>query len=85
MWKNCSDDTGDFPKLNKMEENDIEGASETQLARSLTVFSNWMPIESNPGLDGKKSLVRFHKLCRRLLERFLLCWKGKKILLPVRY
>ena len=36
VWNNLSDDTGAFPKLNKMEKNYIEGASGTQLARSLT-------------------------------------------------
>ena len=54
MWNNLSDYTRAFPDMNKMEKNYIEGASGTQLARSVTVFSTWMIIESNPGLDGQK-------------------------------
>ena len=68
MWNNCSDDTGAFPKLNKMEKNDIEGASGKQLATSLIVFSIWMLSEPKPGLDGQKHLVGVYKSCRRLLE-----------------
>ena len=35
MWNNFSDDTGAFPKLKKMEENDIEGANGMQLVTSI--------------------------------------------------
>ena len=54
MWNNFSDNTGDFPKINNMEKDYVEGASGTHLEISLTVFSTWMLSESNPGLDGKK-------------------------------
>ena len=57
MWNDCSDNTGAFTKLNKMEKNDIGGASGTQLATSITVFSTWILSEPNLGLDGKKSLI----------------------------
>ena len=63
MWNYFSDDTGAFPKTNKMEKNGIEGASGTQLARSLTVFSTWVLSESKPGLDGQNNLVGVQKSC----------------------
>ena len=63
MWNNFSDKTRAFPKLNNMEKNDIEGASGTQLARSLTIFSSWMLSELNPGLDGQNILVGVQKSC----------------------
>ena len=55
MWNDCLDDTGDFPKLNKTEKNDIEGASGAQLEISPTVLSTWMLSESKPALYGKTS------------------------------
>ena len=54
MWNDCSDDTRDFPNIIKIDKNDIEGASETQLATSHTVFSTWMLSQSRTALDGKK-------------------------------
>ena len=54
MWNDWSDNIGAFTKLNNMEKNDIEGTSGTNLARSLTVFSNCMLSECNPYLDGKR-------------------------------
>ena len=54
MWNDFSDDTGAFRKLNKMEINDIQDASGTPLAISLTVISTWILSESKPALDGKK-------------------------------
>ena len=42
MWNYCSDDTVVFPKLNKMEKNDIDGESGAQLITSINVFSTWM-------------------------------------------
>ena len=42
MWNDWSYDTGDFPKLNKTEKIDIEGASGTKLLTSLNVFSTSM-------------------------------------------
>ena len=77
MWNNCSDDTGAFTQLNKMEKNDIEGESGTQLAISITVFSTCILSESKTDLVGKKSLVGVQKSYQRLLERFVLCWKRK--------
>ena len=68
MWNNCSDNTRDFPNINNMEKNDIEGASGAQLATSLTVFSNWMLSKSKPGLYGQKSIVGFQESYLRLLE-----------------
>ena len=56
MWNDLADDTGDFPKLNKIDKIYIEGSSGTQLERSITVFSNWMMSESQPGLDHPKKL-----------------------------
>ena len=46
MWNYCSGDTGDFPKLSKMEINNIKGASGTKLVTSLNVFSTWMLSKS---------------------------------------
>ena len=42
MWKDFSDDTGAFLKLNNMERNDVEGASGKQLAKGLN-FVGWRP------------------------------------------
>ena len=75
MWNCCSDDNGSFFNLNKIDKNDIKGASGTHLARRLTVFSNYMLSESKTDLDGLKSLVGFHHSCRTLLEQFVLCCK----------
>ena len=58
MWNDCSNNIGAFPKMNKTKKTYTEGATGTQLAIRLIVFSNWMLIESKPGLDGKKSLFR---------------------------
>ena len=77
MWHHCSDDTGVFPKMNKMEENEIEGAGGMKLARNITIFSTWILIELKPGLDVQKILVGVQKSCRRILESFVLYWKGK--------
>ena len=54
MCNSCIDSTRDFTKLNNMEKHYIKCASGTQLSISLTVFSTWMLIESNPGLDDKE-------------------------------
>ena len=76
MLKDCSDDTGAFTNLNKMEKDDMEGASGTQLARSLTVFSTWIMSESKPGLDGKNVLSE----SRSHVEDYWnnLCYVGKE-------
>ena len=76
MWNDCSYDTGAFTKLNQMEKNGIEGASGTQLSISLTVFSTWIQGESELGLYGQKNIIGFQKSCQRILENFVLCWKG---------
>ena len=60
MWNYFSDDTREFPKKNKMEKNGIEGASGTQLARSLTVFSTCKLRKSKPDLDGQKITFGVH-------------------------
>ena len=39
MWSCCSDDTGSFPKLNKMQRIGIEDKSGTQLEMSINMFS----------------------------------------------
>ena len=56
MWNYFSDDTGAFPKLNKMDKNDIEGASGTQLVTSLNIFSTWMLNKFRTVLDVRKKL-----------------------------
>ena len=56
MWNDLSDNTGGFPKMNKMEKNDIEVASGIQLVTSLNIFSTWMMIQSRTVLDGQKKL-----------------------------
>ena len=55
MWNYCSEDTRAFPKLNKMDINDIEGASGMQLVTSLNVFSTWILSQPKTVLDGKIS------------------------------
>ena len=39
IMSDCLYDTGDFPKLNKMERSDIKGTTGTHLVTSLNVFS----------------------------------------------
>ena len=56
MWKDCSDDTGVFPNMNKIEKNDTNGASGTHLATSLNVFNTWIMSQLKTVLDGQNKL-----------------------------
>ena len=59
-----------------MEKSDTEGASGTQLARSLTVFSTCTMSELNPGLDGKNSLLESRSNVKDYWNN--LCYIGKE-------
>ena len=56
MWNDFSEDIGAFPELNKMDKNDTEGASGTQMVTSINIFSTWMMSQSKTFLDGQNKL-----------------------------
>ena len=84
LWNYWSYDTGAFPKMNNTEKNDIEGASGTQLARSITIFNTWMLSKPKPGLYGKN----YHwspKVILKTIGKIFVILERKKQLLPIRY
>ena len=83
MWNYCSYDTEAFSNLNKMDKNDIEVASGTQLVRSLNIFSTWMMSQSRRVLDGQKKLCCSPEFMPKAIRKF--CVTLKRKIIPVRY
>ena len=85
MWNDFIENTGAFPKMNKMQKHYIEGTCGTQLVARLNVFSTYMLIQSKTVLYNQKKLCWSPEFTSKTFGTFCVTLEGKNMFLPVRY